>query len=165
MSENQDAVYRIHAPDAEPVPITQEDLSGLDIVVSGPNTYHVRWQGMNHQVELVYLDVNAKKIHLRSESRDYVLRVEDSLDILIERLGLQRHRSNALEVLKAPMPGLVLKLMVQPGDVINLGDPVVVLEAMKMENVIKSHGQGIVDRLLVAEGQPVEKEEILMTFK
>ena len=111
------------------------------------------------------MDLDAKRLKIRSGGQLFELMVNDALELMIERLGLQRHRSNALEQLRAPMPGLVLKLLVNPGDTIQPGDPVVILEAMKMENVIKSTGHGTVDQLLVREGQPVEKEAVLMTFK
>lgn len=165
MSDNQDAVYRISTAGAEPVMITSDALLSLDVVATGSGSYHLLWEGKSFHFEVVSVDLDAKRLKIRSGGQLFELMVNDALELMIERLGLQRHRSNALEQLRAPMPGLVLKLLVNPGDTIQPGDPVVILEAMKMENVIKSTGHGTVDQLLVREGQPVEKEAVLMTFK
>ena len=165
MASDQDAIYRVRIAGAEPVMINPEVLSHLDVIATEDGRYHLLWEGKSIHFEVLSLDLEAKRMVIRAEGQQFQLEVSDALQLMIERLGLQRHRSNALEQLRAPMPGLVLKLLVNPGDTIQPGDPVVILEAMKMENVIKSTGHGTVDQLLVREGQPVEKEAVLMTFK
>ncbi|MCB9267981.1 MAG: acetyl-CoA carboxylase biotin carboxyl carrier protein subunit [Lewinellaceae bacterium] len=165
MASDQDAIYRVRIAGAEPVMINPEVLSHLDVIATEDGRYHLLWEGKSIHFEMLSLDLEAKRMVIRAEGQQFQLEVSDALQLMIERLGLQRHRSNALEQLRAPMPGLVLKFLVQPGDHIQPGDPVVILEAMKMENVIKSTGHGTVDQLRVSEGQPVEKEEVLMSFR
>ena len=70
-----------------------------------------------------------------------------------------------IKELKSPMPGLVIKLDVKVGDTIAKGDPIMILEAMKMENVIKSRGEGKIASITVKEGQAVEKNELLVSFE
>lgn len=60
-------------------------------------------------------------------------------------------------VLKAPMPGLVVRVMVEPGQQVVAGQGILVLEAMKMENELKAAGPGVVERIDVSVGQAVEK--------
>jgi biotin carboxyl carrier protein len=67
--------------------------------------------------------------------------------------------------LKAPMPGLVVDFLVEIGQEVQTGDKLMILEAMKMENVIKASGQGIVKKLNVIKGQSVEKNQILIEFE
>jgi biotin carboxyl carrier protein len=67
--------------------------------------------------------------------------------------------------LKSPMPGLVLKIEVNPGDVLQKGDPILVLEAMKMENVLKAPADVKVKEVLVKSGQAVEKNAVLVKFQ
>jgi biotin carboxyl carrier protein len=62
------------------------------------------------------------------------------------------------------MPGLVVKLLVQVGDMVNKGDGLLVLEAMKMENLIKASGNGTVKAIKVSAGTKVEKGELLIQF-
>ena len=63
------------------------------------------------------------------------------------------------------MPGRVLKIMVKAGDQINIGDSLLSLEAMKMENILKSDGEGIVKEVFISEEQVVDKGEVLMEFE
>ena len=62
----------------------------------------------------------------------------------------------------APMPGLVLEINVSEGQEVEKGDPLLILEAMKMENVIKAPGNGIIKKIHVEKGNPVEKNELLV---
>lgn len=70
--------------------------------------------------------------------------------------------THKVNVIKAPMPGLVLKIMISENQDINEGDSVLILEAMKMENVIKSPGTGKVKIIKVKERDAVEKNEVLV---
>ena len=65
-------------------------------------------------------------------------------------------------VVKAPMPGLVLRIIAKEGDTVKKGDGILVLEAMKMENVIKADGDGTIKRICVSEKQAVEKNTLLV---
>lgn len=66
--------------------------------------------------------------------------------------------------IKAPMPGLVVRLLVAEGAEVDAGAGVVILEAMKMENELKAAGPGVVSRVLVREGAAVEKGQVLVEF-
>ncbi len=72
--------------------------------------------------------------------------------------------SGKLGDLKSPMPGLVIKILVKEGDEIKKGDSLIVLEAMKMENMLKAQGDGIVKAIKVQPGNAVVKGEILISF-
>lgn len=77
--------------------------------------------------------------------------------------GDGRQRAGAGEV-KAPMPGLVLRVLVEPGQLVAAGAGLAVLEAMKMENQIKAPTAGVVEGVRVAAGQAVEKGQILVVL-
>ncbi len=62
----------------------------------------------------------------------------------------------------APIPGLVLKILVEKGDNVNAGDPVLILEAMKMESEIASTATGIIKKIRVKEGASVQEGEVLI---
>jgi biotin carboxyl carrier protein len=63
---------------------------------------------------------------------------------------------------KAPMPGVIIKVMVDEGDMVNAGDKVMVIEAMKMENDIKAHKSGTVKKIMVDQGDSVNTGDTLM---
>lgn len=66
---------------------------------------------------------------------------------------------------RAPMPGLVFRIDVEPGQEIKAGQGMVIIEAMKMENELRAESGGTVARVLVAEGQAVEKGAVLIEFE
>jgi len=66
---------------------------------------------------------------------------------------------------RAPMPGLVVRLEVEPGQPVHAGQGVAIIEAMKMENELKADGDGIVARVRVSAGDAVEKGAILVEFE
>ncbi len=68
-------------------------------------------------------------------------------------------------ILKAPMPGLVLRVQVTPGQNVAAGTGVIVLEAMKMENELKAVGAGVVRAVRVSAGEAVEKGQVLIEFE
>ena len=65
----------------------------------------------------------------------------------------------------SPMPGKVFKLIAKPGDSVSEGQVIMILEAMKMENEIVAPQAGVVDTILVKEGDMVETETVLATLK
>jgi pyruvate carboxylase subunit B len=71
----------------------------------------------------------------------------------------------AADVLKAPMPGLVVRVQARPGDVVSTGAGLVVLEAMKMENELKAAAPGVVKAVRVTAGEAVEKGQVLVEFE
>jgi biotin carboxyl carrier protein len=92
-----------------------------------------------------------------------------SVESARERLMKQYTRSAAQEhrhlEIRAPMPALVGRILVAPGDEVEAGRPLLVLEAMKMENEIKVHLTGRVKEILVERGRTVEKGQILLTLE
>ncbi|MFC2082111.1 biotin/lipoyl-containing protein, partial [Bacteroidota bacterium] len=69
------------------------------------------------------------------------------------------------DIIKAPMPGLILKVKKNIGDDVEIGESVVILEAMKMENEIRSPVSGKIKEILVKEGISVEKDEIIISIE
>ena len=62
------------------------------------------------------------------------------------------------------MPGMVLNILVNEGDTIKKGDPLIVLEAMKMENILKSPTDGVIKKIPINKGVAVEKNQLLIQF-
>jgi biotin carboxyl carrier protein len=62
------------------------------------------------------------------------------------------------------MPGLIIDLKIKTGDIVKPGDPLLILEAMKMENILKSPGEGTIKNVKVKKGDNVEKGQVLIEF-
>lgn len=88
--------------------------------------------------------------------------VKDGQDLLLEKLGFKSELEASIGNLKAPMPGKILDILVDEGTEVALGDPVMILEAMKMENELKSPADGILETLHVQKGDNVEKNQLLL---
>jgi len=67
--------------------------------------------------------------------------------------------------LTAPMPGVILEVKVKPGDTVERGQPVAVLDAMKMHNVVASPRAGVIAEVLVAAGQTVDHGETILKYR
>ena len=92
-------------------------------------------------------------------------RVLDERTKLLEMMGMSVTAGPGSGDIQAPMPGKVLQVLVAQGDDVEEGTPLLVLEAMKMENVIKATAPGKVSSVPVSEGQAVEKGALLVGFE
>lgn len=112
------------------------------------------------------LEVNKadKTVLVQLNGQKHELHVKEPLDDLLHAMGLDKAVGAAALNIKAPMPGLVLDVAVEPGASVKKGEKVLVLEAMKMENVIKAGGDGVVARVLIQKGQTVDKNQVLIEF-
>jgi biotin carboxyl carrier protein len=96
--------------------------------------------------------------------RTYRVSVTDERARTLSQLGGAR-RAPSGGTVKAPMPGLVKAVHVQPGDTVKRGTSLVVLEAMKMENDLTAPGDGVVKEVRVAAGEKVEQGQVLVVLQ
>jgi biotin carboxyl carrier protein len=136
----------------------------LDIEREDGLFYHLEKNGKIYNVQVLPGD-DEKKPKIRVNGLSYDAELIDKYDELVKRLGMEKFTKVEIKELKSPMPGLVMKLDVKVGDVIEKGHPIMILEAMKMENVIKSRGEGKIAKIHIKEGQAVEKNELLISFE
>ena len=101
---------------------------------------------------------------VKINNTSYSLDIKDKYDDLLHSLGLDSLASKKVNDIKAPMPGMVLNILVTEGQEVKKGDPILVLEAMKMENVLKSPTDGIIKKIAINKGVAVEKNQILIQF-
>lgn len=91
--------------------------------------------------------------------------IHDEQDLLMERMGFKTSAEVGQGLLNAPMPGRILEILVQEGDEVELGQPVAILEAMKMENELKAQSGGVVTAVAVDTGDSVEKNELILKIE
>jgi biotin carboxyl carrier protein len=136
---------------------------GADVARTGPAQFSVVIDGRSLRVLVLKEDKENRTVRLRIGSRTCTVRLEEEQDRLMQTLGLDK-AARKVGDLKAPMPGLVINILVKPGDSVKKNDPVLVLEAMKMENMIKAPGDGVVKAIPAEKGKPVEKGQLLVQF-
>lgn len=135
-----------------------------DLKWMGDRKIHLIQGARSLEAELLSVDTTAKTLQIRLGHKTTTLQIKDRFDLLLEKMGMNSADSSNLKEIKAPMPGLILDLKVAPGDLVKKGDVVLILEAMKMENSIKSPGDGIVKAVKVSLKQSVEKNQVLIQF-
>lgn len=135
-----------------------------DILEVKDGTFHVIKDSKSYTVDVVKADYNEKSFTILVNGNKYQLQVKDKFDDLLKSLGLDNLNSSKVNEIKAPMPGLVLDVRVIDGQSVLKGDPIIVLEAMKMENIIKSPADGTIKKVNVKKGIAVEKNQVLINF-
>jgi biotin carboxyl carrier protein len=86
-------------------------------------------------------------------------------DALARKLQKESGTNNSSMTVRAPMPGLITKILRPEGSTVHHGEGIMVIEAMKMENEIKAPKAGIVKKIMVKERQTAEKNDHLFTIE
>jgi biotin carboxyl carrier protein len=147
-----------------------DSLSVNDIIINADIKqlndllYHVINQNGSYNAEVVSFDREAKTAEIKVNNTVYTLAAKDQFDVLLDKMGLSSLMAAKVSEIKAPMPGMVLKVLVEEGAEVKKGDNLFVLEAMKMENIIKAPADVTVKTIKIKPGDKVEKGQILIMF-
>ena len=145
---------------------TFDSLNGeLDIIPTGKGKFHIIKNNQSYNAELIAADYNNKSFEIKVGGTAYRIKLNDDYDLLVKRLGLQVAAQQQVKNIMAPMPGLVLEVSVEPGQEVKEGSPLLILEAMKMENVIKSPADCVIKSVNVSKGEAVEKNYLLIEME
>lgn len=135
-----------------------------DLEKIGDNHFHIIVDNKSYRAEVVKIEAATKTFTIKMNGKIFQVGLKDKFDLLLEQMGMTNIPANKVNNLRAPMPGLIIDLKVKEGDAVKQNDPLIILEAMKMENIIKSSGEGIVKSIKVKKGQSVEKGQVLIEF-
>ena len=142
------------------------DAAAPDLRRRPDGSYHlISREGRSLVVEVEALHERDGLVVLRVDGRRHEVQLRSPLAQLLDELGLEANPQAAVREVTAPMPGLVLRVETGSGDGVEAGDTLLVLEAMKMENAIKSPAAAEVASVEVEEGQAVEKGAVLVRFR
>jgi len=164
------SAYRVTVSDvtlgADPVgqTVTLEGGRQAQIEALPGGSYRIFLQDRVLTGYVIARDMEAKTMTLSAGGHSFEVRLQDRLDQVLEKFGLSGGASAKAADLKAPMPGLVQRVLVEPGQTVEKGAPLLVLVAMKMENMIKATAPGTVSKIHVGEGDKVEKGAVLIGF-
>jgi biotin carboxyl carrier protein len=137
----------------------------IDLIRTKANSYHLIKDHKSYNIEILKADATEKAFTILVNGHKFHLDVKDRYDELLKNLGMDNMSAGVVKEVKAPMPGLVVDIMIEPGIEVAKDDPVIVLEAMKMENVLKSPTEGIIKSIAIEKGQAVEKNQVLIHFE
>lgn len=136
-----------------------------DLYTISANRYHLILDHNGYQIEVIEKDEQDKSALIMVNGKAYRVDLKDEKDRLLETLGFEANVTSSIQELKAPMPGMVLDILVEAGQQIKKGEQLLVLEAMKMENLIKSPSDLVVKSIEVRKGDKIEKGQPLLYFE
>lgn len=137
----------------------------IDLVKLLDNKFHILENHKSYNLEIIHADYNLKRFSIKVNNNIYDLNLQNELDALLDKMGMSAAADDKMDSVKAPMSGLVLDILVEPGQAVNKGDNLLILEAMKMENIIKASGTGIVKSIQVKKKDAVEKNQLLIEME
>jgi len=144
--------------------IIDEKKYDYELIRGSDNSYFLKLN--NHVFDLTTEKLNndSYKVLLNGNYFDVTVRtaLQERAAKLLENSALAQHRQ--MDV-KAPMPGLILKIRKKMGETVEQGESVMILEAMKMENDLKAPTSGIINGISVNEGSAVEKGAVLFSIE
>ncbi|MFO0323051.1 MAG: acetyl-CoA carboxylase biotin carboxyl carrier protein subunit [Bacteroidota bacterium] len=144
--------------------IINNDSFSADIIKVSDGVFHLIKNNTSYLLEIVKHIQDEKKLIVKINNSSHTLIIKDKYDELLDNLGLDTFASKKISSIKAPMPGMVFKILVKELQEVKKGDPLIILEAMKMENVLKSPTDGIIKKINVNQGVAVEKNQLLIQF-
>lgn len=154
--------FKLHKNELEAV-IGDRAFTG-SLVRVNPFQFHFILGSDSYNMEVLKLNHDEKTLTLRINGKRVMVRLRDKYDELLHSLGMDDIGHKKVNDIKAPMPGMVLNVLVKDGDQVRKGDAILVLEAMKMENILKSPADGIIKKVAISKGTAVEKNQLLVQF-
>lgn len=148
-------------PTDDGVATVDVDGQRVDVLSVGSASVIVR-SPEDHNQTAVVLDPCDPPTQAVFEGRLFPVEVRTEQEAALkEALGASGRSANSGASIRAPMPGRVVRVLVQPGDRLDVGTPAVIVEAMKMENELHADAAGTVASVRVAEGDTVDAGQIL----
>lgn len=136
-----------------------------DVKKIGESHFSIIKDNKSFIAEVLKADYAEKAFFLKVNGKRVKIVVEDQYDELLKKLGMDDLVSSKIDKMLAPMPGLVLSIKAAIGQQVEKGDQLLVLEAMKMENVLKSPTDGVIKTIMINTGEAVEKNQLLVEFQ
>ncbi|MFZ7144933.1 MAG: acetyl-CoA carboxylase biotin carboxyl carrier protein subunit [Bacteroidota bacterium] len=133
-----------------------------DVLEFKDGKFHILNENISYTAEIISFDKDEKSFEIKVNNTIYEVKVQDRFDQLLSEMGIDAKAGKKINDIKAPMPGMVLQVMVENGQQIKKGDAIVVLEAMKMENILKAPSDGVVKTVKVIKGDKVEKNQVMV---
>jgi len=132
----------------------------IEIIQLSDHTFKLELDGNIYHITTNKLDSNRYSFLVNGhyfESNVRTLLEEKAINLLSEK-----DDTDKIMKIKSPMPGLILRIDKKVGEKVDEGEPLILLEAMKMENEIRSPSAGIISEIIVEEGISVEKNQSLI---
>jgi len=139
--------------------------SGIDYQIIHQTNGRLLFRTGTKLFKIDNISVNGRHVSFSIDGTFIEAVVKDDQDLLLEKLGFSDTAEASAGTLEAPMPGKILEILIEEGQKVEMGQPVLILEAMKMENELKAPIDGTVGSLIIKKGDNVEKNQILLEIE
>lgn len=160
-----DKTFKVTVNESFEYNFKNSDHNKLDVIKLETSNYHVINNNKSFNVSLQKANFNNREYTLSVNGNNYTVKIGTQLDELIKKMGFSIGASKKANVIKAPMPGIILNIGVKVGQQVKEGDTLLILEAMKMENSIRSPKNGIVKAIHLKSGETVEKGVLMIELE
>ncbi len=157
--------YKLTVNGSTTFDVNESQLSQLDAISTGPNNYHILKDNKPFKAAITQSNFLAKEYTVTVNNDTYTVNIANALDELIVAMGFEIGAAKQINEIKAPIPGLILEINVTVGQEVQENDPLLVLEAMKMENTFQSPRAGVIKSIAVSKGDAVDKGQLLIEFE
>ncbi|MBI4946621.1 MAG: acetyl-CoA carboxylase biotin carboxyl carrier protein subunit [Bacteroidetes bacterium] len=144
--------------------IDEDAKNGIDMIEVKEGIFHIIKDSKSYTAEVLKSNYEEKSFVIRVNGNKYTVQLKDKYDHLLKELGIEISSASKVKEIKAPMPGLVVDVRVKENDTIQKGYALVVLQAMKMENILKSPADAVIKKIHIKKGDAIEKNQIMITF-
>ena len=141
------------------------ELAEIDLIQRSATEFNCIKNNRSVNAVLEEADPINKKFKVAIEGEIFSIEIKDELDQMLEKMGFGIGVNKQLSNIRAPMPGLVLEINVAEGQIVNGGDKILILEAMKMENIIMVPSGATIKKILVSKGQAVDRGQLLVELE
>lgn len=141
-----------------------EENYDFDNIKIKEGIFHIIKDNKSYNAEVLKANREEKTFVIRVNGNKYTVQLKDKYDELLEKMGISSASGKKVKEMKAPMPGLVVDIRVKEGDAVKQGDALLVLQAMKMENIIKSPTEGSIKKVHIKKGDAIEKNQVMINF-
>ena len=143
----------------------KSDLKQYNITKISDKEVCINYKNKNYTFLIDQISLEKGEVVLQISRKKKYVRIENQVQQVIQSLGYNSKKSKYLDTLNAPMPGLVLNVFVKESDFVVKGDPLITLEAMKMENILKAPHDGVIKKIFVNKADKLEKNQVLIQFE
>ncbi|TPN82265.1 acetyl-CoA carboxylase biotin carboxyl carrier protein subunit [Aquimarina algicola] len=158
-------IYKVKVNDTFTFDFTKEEILKTDSTKNLDSSYHLLQDHQSYHTEILDSDFISKNYTIKVNNNTYHVSIDNALDMQIKEMGFSIGSSKQVDAIKAPMPGLLLDIQIDEGQEVKENDPLLILEAMKMENVILSPRDGIIKSISASKGEAVDKGQLLVEFE
>lgn len=154
--------FKVKVNDSIYYEFNSSDSNSLDILELPESNNHVLLNKKSFNVKIENGNFLTKEYTVSVNSNLYNVKIENDLDVLIKEMGFTIGTSKKTNEIKAPMPGIILSILIKEGQIVKEGDTLLILEAMKMENTIISPKDAIIKSVTIKSGETVEKGQLMI---